>query len=94
MLNHPEPHVSKAIRALYYGAQLYGYIPAGSVSSTFHEIGAETHKRTVEVDGTMFCTLPGVFARRLVGWFKLVGLPMGNLPLIGTEALGWEEAWA
>ncbi|KAJ7102780.1 hypothetical protein C8R44DRAFT_945546 [Mycena epipterygia] len=53
-LHHPEPHVAKAIRTLYYAAQQYGHTPAGSFRGSFDASGAETHTGSATLDGTVF----------------------------------------
>ncbi|KAJ6610728.1 hypothetical protein B0H10DRAFT_1811114 [Mycena sp. CBHHK59/15] len=88
-IHHPEPHVSKAIRTLYYAAQLYGHTVAGSFPGTFDASGAETHLGSAELDGTVFIRAAGVICVAL-GWV-IAGQPGVDWDRSG---LGWEEAWA
>ncbi|KAJ7274660.1 hypothetical protein C8J57DRAFT_1177587 [Mycena rebaudengoi] len=62
---HHEPHVVKAIRALYYFAQHYGNTPAGGVIGAHNEAGLETHSSIAKMDGTVFIRVAGVLTDAL-----------------------------
>ncbi|KAJ7834253.1 hypothetical protein B0H14DRAFT_3462206 [Mycena olivaceomarginata] len=64
---HPEAHVVKAIRALFYCAQRYGNTPAGAVVGAVDADGKETHKGAAGLDGTLFIRVAGVLISAL-GW--------------------------
>ncbi|KAJ7219912.1 hypothetical protein GGX14DRAFT_389329 [Mycena pura] len=88
-LHHPEPHVAKAARTLYYAAQCYGHTSAGAFTGTFDASGAETHTGSAGLDGTVFIRAAGVMSKAL-GWVIAgeEGLDWDR------SGLGWEEAWA
>ncbi|KAJ7112407.1 hypothetical protein C8R43DRAFT_961813 [Mycena crocata] len=88
-LHHPEPHVAKAVRTLYYAAQLYGHTSAGAFAGSFDESGAETHSGSTTLDGTVFIRAAGVMSQAM-GWV-IVGEEGADWDRSG---LGWEEAWA
>ncbi|KAJ7449299.1 hypothetical protein FB451DRAFT_1288052 [Mycena latifolia] len=88
-LHHPEPHVSKAVRALYYSAQVYGHTPPGGVPGAFDASGAETHEGSGQLDGTVFVRAAGSVCEAL-GWVTH-GQPASDWD---RSALGWEDAWA
>ncbi|KAJ7154509.1 hypothetical protein C8R46DRAFT_439354 [Mycena filopes] len=63
-MRHPEPHVIKAIRALFYCAQQYGdSVPPGAVD----EHGEETHPGLKGLDETVFIRVAGKVLDA-VGW--------------------------
>ncbi|KAJ7112421.1 hypothetical protein C8R43DRAFT_1138898 [Mycena crocata] len=88
-LHHPEPHVAKATRTLYYAAQLHGHTSAGAFAGSFDEFGAETHSGSAMLDGTVFIRAAGVMSQAL-GWV-IAGEEGADWDRSG---LGWEEAWA
>ncbi|KAF8209418.1 hypothetical protein K438DRAFT_1711712 [Mycena galopus ATCC 62051] len=88
-LHHPEPHVAKAARTLYYAAQLYGHTPTGAFPGMFNEDGGETHAGAATLDGTVFIRAAGVMCQAL-GWV-IAGEEGVDWDRSG---LGWEEAWA
>ncbi|KAJ7168541.1 hypothetical protein C8R46DRAFT_897702 [Mycena filopes] len=88
-LHHPEPHVSKAIRALYYAAQQYGHAGPGGLVPSFDASGAEIHLGLAQLDGTVFVRAAG-FISNALGWV-IAGQTGGDWD---RSALGWEEAWA
>ncbi|KAF7348734.1 hypothetical protein MVEN_01392400 [Mycena venus] len=61
---HPEPHVIKSIRMLFYCAQKYGGTPAGAVVGAVDEKGKETHSGAAMLDGTLFIRVAGVLDGR------------------------------
>ncbi|KAJ7155023.1 hypothetical protein C8R46DRAFT_1226982 [Mycena filopes] len=63
-MRHPEPHVIKAIRALFYCAQQYG---ENSLPGAADEHGEETHPGLKRVDGTVFIRVAGKVLDA-VGW--------------------------
>ncbi|KAJ7083633.1 hypothetical protein B0H15DRAFT_416982 [Mycena belliarum] len=87
-LHHPEPHVAKSVRALYYGAQAFGHITRGGVLGAFDASGAETHPGAGQLDGTVFLRAAGSICQAL-GWVTH-GQPASDWD---RSALGWEEAW-
>lgn len=86
---HPEPHVIKSIRMLFYCAQRYGRTPAGAVIGAMDSAGKETHKGASALDGTLFIRVAGVLTDGL-GWVAH-GEKEAFWDLSG---LGWEEAWS
>ncbi|KAJ7134310.1 hypothetical protein C8R44DRAFT_662681 [Mycena epipterygia] len=88
-LHHPEPHVAKATRTLYYAAQRYGHTSAGAFSGSFDASGAETHSGSAGLDGTVFIRAAGVMSQAM-GWV-IAGEDGADWDRSG---LGWEEAWA
>ncbi|KAJ7471230.1 hypothetical protein B0H11DRAFT_2040973 [Mycena galericulata] len=65
-LHHTEPHLSKAARALYRSAQLYGHI-RGAVPGAFDTKGVETHIGSAQVDGIIFIRAPWIICVSM-GW--------------------------
>ncbi|KAJ7158464.1 hypothetical protein C8R46DRAFT_392521 [Mycena filopes] len=88
-LHHPEPHVCKAIRALYYAAQQYGHAGPGDLVPSVDASGAEIHLGLAQLDGTVFVRAAG-FISNALGWVIAgqTGVDWDR------SALGWEEAWA
>jgi hypothetical protein len=86
---HPEAHVVKAIRALFYCAQRYGSTPAGTVIGAVDADGKETHKGAAGLDGTLFIRVAGVLTSAL-GWVAH-GDKEKSWDFSG---IGWEEAWS
>ncbi|KAJ7058331.1 hypothetical protein C8F01DRAFT_1147896 [Mycena amicta] len=89
---HPEAHVVKAIRTLFYCAQNYGSTPAGTVIGAVDRDALdekETHKGAASLDGTLFIRVAGVLTSAL-GWVAN-GDKEGSWDLSG---IGWEEAWS
>ncbi|KAJ6471492.1 hypothetical protein C8R45DRAFT_836539 [Mycena sanguinolenta] len=86
---HPEAHVVKAIRALFYCAQRYGSTPVGAIVGAVDADGKETHKGAAGLDGTLFIRVAGVLTSAL-GWVAH-GDQEGSWDFSG---LGWEEAWS
>ncbi|KAJ7117267.1 hypothetical protein C8R43DRAFT_902169 [Mycena crocata] len=85
---HSEPHVIKAIRALFYCAQRYGATPAGGAIGALDGKGNETHKGTAILDGTLFIRVAGVVTDAM-GW-----VAHGDKETFWDfSGLGWEEAW-
>jgi len=84
-LHHPEPHVAKAARTLYYAAQLYGHTPAGAFRGSFDVSGAETYAGSA---GTVFIRAAGIMSQAL-GWV-IAGEDGADWDRSG---LGWVEAW-
>jgi hypothetical protein len=85
---HPEAHVVKAIRALFYCAQRYGNTPAGAVVGAVDADGKEMHKGAAGLDGTLFIRVAGVLTSAL-GWVAH-GDEEKEWDVSG---LGWEESW-
>ncbi|KAJ7254214.1 hypothetical protein C8J57DRAFT_1137049 [Mycena rebaudengoi] len=85
---HPEAHVVKAIRALFYCAQRYGNTPAGSVVGAVDADGKETHKGAAGLDGTLFIRVAGVLTSAL-GWVAHEDKERSW----DLSGLGWEESW-
>ncbi|KAJ6561795.1 hypothetical protein B0H19DRAFT_1375119 [Mycena capillaripes] len=88
-LHHPEPHVAKATRALYYAAQQYGSTPVGAFAGCFDAQGAEAYSGCAQLDGTIFVRAAGLMSHAL-GWVT-AGEKSGHWDRSG---LGWDEAWA
>ncbi|KAJ6507852.1 hypothetical protein C8R47DRAFT_1036611 [Mycena vitilis] len=88
-LHHPEEHVPKAVRALYYAAQQYGYAAAGELVPAFDASGAEIHDGLAKLDGTVFIRAAG-FVSNVSGWV-VAGQKGGDY--WDRSGLGWEEAW-
>ncbi|KAF7372893.1 P-loop containing nucleoside triphosphate hydrolase protein [Mycena sanguinolenta] len=86
---HPEAHVVKTIRALFYCAQRYGNTPAGAVVGAVDADGKETHEGAAGLDGTLFIRVAGVLTSAL-GWVAH-GDQEGSWD---SSGLGWEEAWS
>ncbi|KAF8210913.1 hypothetical protein K438DRAFT_1959123 [Mycena galopus ATCC 62051] len=86
---HPEAHVVKAIRALFYCAQQYGNTLAGAVVGAVDADGNETHKGAADLDGTLFIRVAGVLTSAL-GWVAY-GDEERSWDFNG---LGWEESWS
>ncbi|KAJ7446572.1 hypothetical protein FB451DRAFT_788611 [Mycena latifolia] len=88
-MRHPEPHVIKAIRMLFYCAQRYGYTPTGAVAGGVDAAGNEPHNGAAKVDGTLFIRVAGVLTDAL-GW-----VAHGDTERFWDfSGLGWEEAWS
>ncbi|KAJ7101866.1 hypothetical protein C8R44DRAFT_808806 [Mycena epipterygia] len=86
---HPEPHVVKSIRALFYCAQRYGDTPAGAVRGAIDNAGKETHAGMAELDGTLFIRVAGILTD-WVGWVS-----HGDTERFWDfSGVGWEEAWS
>ena len=83
----PETHIIKAIRALYYASQKYGYTSAGGVPGALNG-KEETHTGIGKVDGTLFIRAAGV-AMDTLGWVTH-GQKEGSWD---RSALGWDDAW-
>ncbi|KAJ7689939.1 hypothetical protein B0H17DRAFT_1160060 [Mycena rosella] len=86
---HPEPHVIKTIRALFYCAQQYGRTSPGAIICAADAGGNETHNGAAKLDGTLFIRVAGVLTDAL-GWVAH-----------GEEArawefsgIGWEDTWS
>ncbi|KAJ7679091.1 hypothetical protein DFH06DRAFT_1414899 [Mycena polygramma] len=88
-LHHPEEHVSKAVRALFYAAQQYGHAGAGELVPAFDASGAEIHEGLAQLDGTVFVRAAG-FISNVLGWV-IAGQKGGDY--WDRSGLGWEEAW-
>ncbi|KAJ7343876.1 hypothetical protein DFH08DRAFT_937679 [Mycena albidolilacea] len=86
---HPEAHVVKAIRALFYCAQRYGNTPAGAVVGAVDADRKETYKGAAGLDGTLFIRVAGVLTSAL-GWVAH-GDEEREWDMSG---LGWEESWS
>ncbi|KAJ7927733.1 hypothetical protein B0H13DRAFT_1861187 [Mycena leptocephala] len=85
---HPEPHVVKAIRSLFYCAQHYGGTHPGTVIGAVDKNGEETHKGAAMMDGTLFIRVAGVLMDAL-GWVAH-GDKQRPWDFLGV---GWEEPW-
>ncbi|CAK5263339.1 unnamed protein product [Mycena citricolor] len=59
-LQHPDAHVIKAIRSLYYAATHYGSTSAGQVVGAVDPAGKETHPGTSRLDGSAFVRAAGI----------------------------------
>ena len=88
VLHAPDAHTLKAIRALFYAAQMYGRTPPGAIIGAFDIEGRETHPGIAKVDGTPFVRAAGVVMDTL-GWVAH-GQKEGGWD---RSALGWEDAW-
>ncbi|KAJ7446125.1 hypothetical protein FB451DRAFT_1376001 [Mycena latifolia] len=86
---HPEAHVIKSMRTLFYCAQQYGRTPAGSVVGAVDAAGNETHSGAEKLDGTLFIRVAGALTEAL-GWVAH-GEKEGSWDISG---IGWEEAWS
>ncbi|KAJ7101270.1 hypothetical protein B0H15DRAFT_927127 [Mycena belliarum] len=87
-LYHREPHVVKAVRALYYSAQRCGTAPSGSAPGAFAADGTETHVGSGKLDGTVFVRTAGVLSETM-GW---VAFGAKDAPW-DFSALGYDAAW-
>jgi hypothetical protein len=86
---HPEAHVIKSIRMLFYCAQQYGSTPAGAVIGAVDSAGKETHNGAATLDGTLFIRVAGVLSDA-VGW-----VAHGEKERFwDLSGIGWEEAWS
>ncbi|KAJ7191212.1 hypothetical protein GGX14DRAFT_481763 [Mycena pura] len=85
---HPEAHVIKSMRTLFYCAQRYGSTPAGAVIGAVDSAGKETHKGALGLDGTVFVRIAGVLTDAL-GW-----VAHGEKAHFWDFRGGWEEAWS
>lgn len=86
---HPEAHVVKSIRALFYCAQRYGDTAVGAVVGAVDEQGKETHPGASSLDGTLFIRVAGVLTDSL-GW-----VAHGEKDRFWDfSGIGWEEAWS
>ncbi|KAF7327151.1 hypothetical protein MKEN_00291900 [Mycena kentingensis (nom. inval.)] len=87
-LHHPDAHVLKSIRSLYYAATHYGAArPAGSFAGAKDE--DEYHDGAgLVLDGSVFVRAAGVISETL-GWVAY-GKEPGSWD---RSALGWDAAW-
>ena len=86
---HPDSHVPKVLRTLIFASQKYGDKCPGAAIGTFHrDSGAETHKGTAKMDGTIFVRAAGLVMETL-GWVSY-GQNRGKWDATG---LGWDAAW-
>lgn len=84
-----DAHTPKAIRALAYGARMYGTTSKGGAIGAFLPgSGNETVKGMSNVDGTVFVRAAGVLMDSL-GWVTY-GQQEGSWD---RSALGWDDAW-
>ncbi|KAJ6524150.1 hypothetical protein B0H19DRAFT_972283 [Mycena capillaripes] len=83
---HPEPHVVKSIRMLFYCAQKYGNTPAGTAIGAVDK-GNETYKGAATLDGTLFVRVAGVLTDA-VGW-----VAHEEKEKFWDFRGGWDEAW-
>ncbi|KAI0689698.1 hypothetical protein BC835DRAFT_229768 [Cytidiella melzeri] len=88
VVHAPDAHTVKAIRALYYGARMYGTTQKGGAIGAFLPNGEETVKGMANVDGTVFVRAAGMVMNTL-GWVSH-GQGEGSWD---RSALGWEDAW-
>ncbi|KAJ7214072.1 hypothetical protein GGX14DRAFT_618266 [Mycena pura] len=85
---HPEAHVVKSIRALFYCAQRYGSTRAGEVVGATDAAGTETHRGAAALDGTLFVRVAGALTDAL-GW-----VAHGDRERSWDfSGIGWDEAW-
>ncbi|KAK7059921.1 P-loop containing nucleoside triphosphate hydrolase protein [Favolaschia claudopus] len=87
---HPEAHVVKAIRSLFYCAQHFGGRAAGKVIGAVDVDGErkEMHPGVAKLDGTLFIRVAGALCDAL-GW-----VTRGEKDRFWDFRGGWEEAWA
>lgn len=92
VIHAPDAHTVKAIRALYYAAQLYGHKKACDLPGCFIMVDegrqVETLPGLSELDGTLFVRAAGVVMDTL-GWVTHGDSP-GNWDFSG---LGWDDVW-
>jgi hypothetical protein len=89
VVHAPDAHTVKAIRALSYGAKMYGTTPKGGAIGAFLPGSEEeTVKGMSNVDGTIFVRAAGVVMDTL-GWVSY-GQQKGSWD---RSALGWDDAW-
>ncbi|KAJ7106355.1 hypothetical protein C8R44DRAFT_834393 [Mycena epipterygia] len=86
---HPEPHVVKSIRMLFYCAQRYGSTQAGKIPGALDGSGKETHVGAAKLESTLFIRVAGVLTDGL-GWTA-----HGDKERFwDLSGIGWEEAWS
>lgn len=86
---HHDSHVPKTLRTLIFASQKYGDKAPGAAIGAFHrDSGAETHKGTGKMDGTIFVRAAGLVMNTL-GWVSY-GEKEGEWD---RSALGWDAAW-
>ena len=86
---HHDSHASKTLRTLIFASQNYGDKAPGTAIGAFHrDSGAETHKGTGKMDGTIFVRTAGLVmdTMRWVNHGQKEGSWDGS-------ALGWDAAW-
>ncbi|KZS96806.1 hypothetical protein SISNIDRAFT_482599 [Sistotremastrum niveocremeum HHB9708] len=89
-LHHPDTHVLKVFRTLYFAAHKYGTRGTGEAPGAFHaNTGIETHSGISQADGTIFVRAAGMLLDTW-GWVTH-GESKGYWD---RSAIGWEEAWA
>jgi hypothetical protein len=87
-LHHPEPHVIKSVRTLYYAATRYGQTAPGRAPGAYDESGQETHAGSGKMDGSIF-TKAAVLVMDTLGWVTK-GQEAKDWD---RSALGWDDAW-
>ncbi|CAK5266929.1 unnamed protein product [Mycena citricolor] len=86
---HPDSHVIKTIRTLYYVAQRLGQTAAGAVPGAVDRAGKETHEGMSRLDGSAFVRA-AIMTSETLGWLAFGGEP-GKWD---RSCLGWDVAWA
>ncbi|KAF7299805.1 hypothetical protein HMN09_00986900 [Mycena chlorophos] len=74
---HPEPHVTKSLRALFYAARRLGHIPTGEMPGALDSESTEIFSGGCKLDGTVFLRLANMVCEQ-VGWVAF-----------GEEERGW-----
>jgi Questin oxidase-like len=86
---HHDSHVPKTLRTLIFASQKYGdKAPGAAIGAFCRDSGAETHKGTGKMDGTIFVRAAGLVMNTL-GWVSY-GEKEGEWD---RSALGWDAAW-
>ncbi|KAJ7476296.1 hypothetical protein B0H11DRAFT_1727341 [Mycena galericulata] len=89
-LHHKDSHVIKTVRALYYGAQMYGLTAPGEAIGARDDKGGETHVGAGKMDGSIFVRAAGVVSET-IGWAAYGG--KANEWDFNPIGLGWDAAW-
>lgn len=86
-----DSHVPKTIRTLIFAARNYGdKAPGEAIGAFYRDSGAETHKGTGKMDGTIFVRAAGLVMSTF-GWVGYGDSEKGAD--WDRSALGWDAAW-